>query len=89
MFFLEQDRKLAFADRRLMLSEIVFQEQLGTLADKVERIGQLAVNIAEACGADPEHAVTAAQLCKCDLTTDIVGEYPGLEGDDGTVLCTR
>ena len=83
MFFLEQDRKLAFADRRLMLSEIVFQEQLGTLADKVERIGQLAVNVAEACGADPEHAVTAAQLCKCDLTTDIVGEYPGLEGTMG------
>ena len=80
MFFMQQDKKIAFISRQSLLADIVFQEQLGTLADKAKRLEQLVSTIALDCQADTAQTMMAAQLCKCDLTTDLVNEYPSLEG---------
>ena len=79
-FFFEQDKKTSLEDRRAMLKRTLFREKLGTLADKAERLEKLAVFLAPHCGALPEHVKRAAQLCKCDLNTGMVGEYPELQG---------
>ena len=80
MFFFSQDQKTKLADRRKLLSDILFQKDLGSLADKTERITQLAVFIASRVDANREHAKRAAELSKCDLLTDMVGEFPELQG---------
>ena len=83
-FFFDQDKKTSLEDRRPILERTLFQEKLGTLADKAERLKKLAAFLAPHCGASPEHAQRAAQLCKCDLSTDLVGEYPELQGIMGS-----
>ncbi len=79
-FFFEQDQKTSLEKRRAILKRTLFQEKLGTLADKATRLEKLAAFLAPYCGASPEHTQRAAQLCKCDLDTDLVGEYPALQG---------
>ncbi|MBL8647272.1 MAG: glycine--tRNA ligase subunit beta [Sphingosinicella sp.] len=82
-FFWEQDRKKTLAQHAEKLSEIVFHEKLGTVADKVERVAKLARWLVEegiVKGADPALAEQAARLCKADLTTGMVGEFPELQG---------
>ncbi len=79
-FFLDQDRKLSLEQRRGRLDDILFQEKLGSVGDKAARLEQLAVQLAKALGADPEHTRMAARLCKCDLVTEMVGEFPELQG---------
>ncbi len=79
-FFWEQDQKKPLQDFAPALENIVFQEKLGTLADKTRRVEILAAAIAERIGADQEHARRAASLCKCDLLTDMVGEFAALQG---------
>ena len=79
-FFYEQDRKISLEKRRDILQRTQFQEKLGTLADKAERLEKLAAALAPHCAADEKHVRRAAQLCKCDLTSDLVGEYPKLQG---------
>jgi glycyl-tRNA synthetase beta chain len=82
-FFYETDRKQPLAQRRSGLAGVVFQSQLGTLADKVARIRVLAGEIAERLAADRTLAERAAELCKCDLLTAMVGEFPELQGTMG------
>ncbi|HSD74176.1 MAG TPA: glycine--tRNA ligase subunit beta [Steroidobacteraceae bacterium] len=82
-FFYDTDRKQPLAQRRDGLAGVVFQSQLGTLADKVHRIRMLAGEIASRLGADPALAARAAELCKCDLLTAMVGEFPELQGTMG------
>ena len=82
-FFWEQDLKVPIADQAAKLSQIVFHEKLGTVADKVERVAKLAEwlateNIVPRC--DPGLARQAAELCKADLVTGMVGEFPELQG---------
>ncbi|MEC4749675.1 glycine--tRNA ligase subunit beta [Methylomicrobium sp. Wu6] len=79
-FFWKQDRKKALAERVLSMSSIVFQEKLGTVADKTERVIKLAELIANLLHADVEHAKRAALLSKADLLTDMVGEFGNLQG---------
>ncbi len=79
-FFWDQDRKVALGDRRGALQDVKFYDRLGTMADKVQRFAQLAVEIGERIGADPDRARRAATLCKADLTTGMVGEFPELQG---------
>jgi len=82
-FFWEQDKKKKLEDHAAKLSEIVFHEKLGTVADKVERVAKLARWLVEegiVKGADPALAEQAARLCKADLTTGMVGEFPELQG---------
>ncbi len=79
-FFFEQDKKTSLEVRRAMLQRTLFQEKLGTLADKAGRLEALTASLAPRCGASLERTKRAAQLCKCDLGCDLVGEYPKLQG---------
>jgi glycyl-tRNA synthetase beta chain len=82
-FFWEQDLKVALDDQAKKLSQITFHEKLGTVADKVERVAKLAEwlvteGIVKGCSA--ADAKRAAELCKADLVTGMVGEFPELQG---------
>ncbi len=79
-FFYDTDRKQPLAARRDSLKTVLFQKQLGSLWDKSERIAALAKALAPWFGADPASAERAGQLAKCDLLTDMVGEFPHLQG---------
>ena len=82
-FFWEQDRKKTLAEHAQGLERITFHEKLGTVADKVERVAKLARWLADegiVPGADPDLAEQAAKLCKADLVTEMVGEFPELQG---------
>jgi len=79
-FFWDEDRKHALESRVEKLKGIVFHAKLGTQYERVERIEKLAGEIAAKIGADVEKAKRAARLCKADLTTGVVGEFPELQG---------
>jgi glycyl-tRNA synthetase beta chain len=81
-FFWEQDRKVSLEDQAKKLERITFHEKLGTVADKVERVAKLARWLCEEgiVKADPGEAELAARLCKADLVTEMVGEFPELQG---------
>jgi glycyl-tRNA synthetase beta chain len=74
-FFWETDQKKSFAGRKLDLANVTFQAKLGSYLAKTERMMQLAAEL----GGD-EHAVRAAELCKIDLTTELVKEFTELQG---------
>ena len=79
-FFWQQDCKVPLESYREATKKIVFQQKLGTLFEKTERVSQLAGHIADALGENSEHAIRAAQLCKCDLASDMVNEFSDLQG---------
>jgi glycyl-tRNA synthetase beta chain len=80
-FFWDQDGKVRLAERVEALGQIVFHAKLGTVHDKVHRIAELAREIcAHVPGADPTLAASAARLCKADLVSHLVGEFPELQG---------
>ncbi|AWN50660.1 glycine--tRNA ligase subunit beta [Methylobacterium sp. 17Sr1-1] len=79
-FFWETDRKVRLEDRLPKLESIVFHEKLGTQAKRVERIAALARALAPVVGADAALAERAARLAKADLVTEMVGEFPELQG---------
>lgn len=82
-FFWQQDRKTTLADQAKKLERITFHEKLGTVADKVERVAKLARWLVEegiVKGADADQAEQAARLAKADLVTEMVGEFPELQG---------
>ncbi|WP_455216720.1 glycine--tRNA ligase subunit beta [Kaarinaea lacus] len=79
-FFWTQDRKHKLESHIERLKSIVFQNQLGSLYDKSERVAMLAGHIAESMGANKEWAERAAWLSKCDLMSEMVFEFPGLQG---------
>ncbi|EIZ77500.1 glycyl-tRNA synthetase beta chain [Novosphingobium sp. Rr 2-17] len=82
-FFWEQDKKTPLSVHAEKLSRITFHEKLGTVADKVERVAQLAEWLAAegiVPNCDPVLARQAAELCKADLVTEMVGEFPELQG---------
>ena len=83
-FFFMQDQKQPLASRQEKLANMVFQAQLGTLWDKSERIATLAAQIAKLTDGDEVSAKQAALLAKCDLTSELVGEFPELQGIAGT-----
>jgi glycyl-tRNA synthetase beta chain len=79
-FFYEADLKTRLEDRLPKFEDIVFHEKLGTQAERVARIERLAAELAPPVGADVEKAKRAARLCKADLLTEVVGEFPELQG---------
>ncbi|MFC3099489.1 glycine--tRNA ligase subunit beta [Altererythrobacter lauratis] len=81
-FFWEQDQKKTLASHAEKLSRITFHEKLGTVADKVARVAKLARWLCEQgiVKGDPALAEQAARLCKADLVTEMVGEFPELQG---------
>jgi len=82
-FFWEQDQKNPLENHLDSLTHIVFQKELGTLAEKTERLKLLAPTIASQIGADEKQTKRAAALSKCDLMTDMVGEFPAMQGIAG------
>jgi glycyl-tRNA synthetase beta chain len=82
-FFWNQDRKQRLDTRLEQLKSVIFQQQLGTLYDKTQRIAKLAATIATQLDADKLLAIRAAELSKCDLLTEMVGEFPNLQGTMG------
>ncbi|MDO8296309.1 MAG: glycine--tRNA ligase subunit beta [Caulobacter sp.] len=80
-FFWDEDRKDGNFERWLeKLNGVTFHAKLGTMAERVERIAALAKEIAPLVGADPDKAALAARLCKADLASEMVGEFPELQG---------
>lgn len=79
-FFYETDLKTKLEDRLPKFDQIVFHEKLGTQAERIQRIERLAAEIAPLVGADIEKARRAAHLAKADLLTEVVGEFPELQG---------
>jgi glycyl-tRNA synthetase beta chain len=79
-FFYETDLKTRLEDRLPKFEHIVFHEKLGTQAERIDRIERLAGELAPLVGADVEKAKRAARLCKADLLTEVVGDFPELQG---------
>jgi glycyl-tRNA synthetase beta chain len=79
-FFYETDLKTKLEDRLPKFENIVFHEKLGTQGERIKRIEQLAAEIAPLVGADVEKTKRAACLAKADLLTEVVGEFPELQG---------
>ena len=79
-FFYETDLKTKLEDRLPKFEQIVFHEKLGTQAGRIARIGTLAAELAPLVGADVAKTKRAAQLAKADLLTEVVGEFPEVQG---------
>lgn len=89
LFFFGADRELRLEERFADLTGIIFQAKLGTMREKSERLIKLAAMLAEKLA--PEHidaAQRAAKLCKIDLLTNMVGEFPTLQGDMGAAYAS-
>jgi len=82
-FFFKQDKKQKLDSFNERLKNVVFQAQLGTVYEKAERVSRLAGLIAERTGGDKQRAARAGLLCKCDLATEMVGEFPEMQGVAG------
>jgi glycyl-tRNA synthetase beta chain len=89
MFFWEQDGKHRLEDHLASLKQVVFQNQLGSMYDKSERVAKLAELIAIEIGGDPDLAHRAGLLSRCDLMTDMVFEFPEMQGVMGRYQATR
>jgi glycyl-tRNA synthetase beta chain len=79
-FFFDQDRKVPLEERVPKLDGIIFHEKLGSQHDRIERVRNLAREVAPRVGADPDLAERAAILAKADLVSGMVGEFPELQG---------
>jgi len=79
-FFWEQDLKRPLDALIPKLQSVVFQKELGSLHDKSQRVSRIAQLIAEQLNFDPTQAARAAELAKCDLLSNMVGEFPALQG---------
>jgi len=88
-FFFDQDRKKTLASRVPLLGNVVYHNKIGTQLDRVQRLQQIAGHVADAMNAagaptDKASAMRGAELAKADLLTDMVGEFPELQGTMGT-----
>jgi glycyl-tRNA synthetase beta chain len=88
-FFYETDKKIKLIDRVEKLASIIFQAKLGSLLDKTHRVVKLASLIAQQLKLDVKHTERAALLAKTDLTTNLVGEFPELQGIAGFYYATN
>lgn len=83
-FFFESDKESSLQSRTQKLKGIIFQAKLGTMEEKVDRVVQLSSLLADTLAPEKkESSIRAAQLCKADLLTDMVGEFPTLQGTMG------
>ena len=82
-FFFKQDKKQTLESFNLRLQNVVFQAQLGSVYDKAVRVSKLAALIAPRIGGDAQRAARAGLLSKCDLATEMVGEFPEMQGIAG------
>ena len=89
MFFWSQDKKHPLSAHRTQLSRLLFQEKLGSVADKVQRMETLGEWLASQLSLDASDVTLAVSLCKCDLNTEIVKELPKMQGICGRYYATR
>ena len=89
MFFWNQDSKVSLASHQEQLSRLLFQEKLGSVADKVARMGTVAQWLTTELSVDAGDVSTAVSLCKCDLNTEIVKELPKMQGICGRYYAMR
>ncbi|MCG8029189.1 MAG: glycine--tRNA ligase subunit beta [Candidatus Thiodiazotropha taylori] len=89
MFFWEQDGKKPLGDHQESLKHVVFQNQLGSMYDKSQRVADLAKRIAADCDGDRELAYRAGLLSRCDLMTNMVYEFPEMQGIMGRYQAQR
>ncbi|MFP6847812.1 MAG: glycine--tRNA ligase subunit beta [Pseudomonas sp.] len=82
-FFFKQDKKQKLESFNQRLANVVFQAQLGSVYDKAQRVSALAGFIAQRIGGDAKRAARAGILCKCDLASEMVGEFPEMQGIAG------
>ncbi len=82
-FFYQEDLKKPLEDYRADLEQVTYQQSLGSVWDKCTRVAELARVIANRVGVDAGQATRAAALCKCDLATRMVGEFPEMQGTMG------
>ena len=82
-FFFKQDKKQKLESFNQRLANVVFQAQLGSVYDKAQRVSALAGFIAQRIGGDATRAARAGILCKCDLASEMVGEFPEMQGIAG------
>ena len=87
-FFFKQDQKQPLEAFNTRLKNVVFQAQLGTVYEKAERVSKLAAYIAARIGGDATNAARAGILSKCDLATEMVGEFPEMQGIAGYYYAT-
>ncbi len=88
-FFLEQDEKQPLSDYAPLLDDVIFHEKIGTIGDKTRRIAGISAQLCAQLGFDEHDSVRAAGLCKCDLMTQMVGEFPELQGVMGAHYARR
>lgn len=89
MFFWNQDKQQPLAAHQAQLSRLLFQEKLGSVADKVARMGVLSEWLASQLNADKSNVALAVALCKCDLNTEIVKELAKMQGICGRYYAER
>ena len=82
-FFFNNDKKSSLASKRPLLAGVVFQNKLGTLLDKTNRVAALAKELSIRMGANSKIVVRAAELSKCDLVSEMVLEFPEMQGIAG------
>jgi glycyl-tRNA synthetase beta chain len=85
-FFFDQDRKRRLEDRLPVLAQVVYHNKIGSQAERIARLEQLACGLAPLVGANAQAAGRAARLAKADLVSDMVGEFPELQGLVGRTL---
>ena len=88
-FFFDTDKEKPLIARKESLGNLVFQDKLGSVLDKCERVSQLTKQIAHETSANPNHCMRAAELAKCDLLTNMVGEFADLQGLMGAYYATN
>jgi glycyl-tRNA synthetase beta chain len=88
-FFFAEDQKVKLDERAGRLGGVVFINKLGTQAERVARVRALALGLAQVVGAEVAQVARAAELCKVDLTTQMVGEFPELQGVMGREYALR
>ncbi len=89
MFFWEQDKQKKLSDHRKSLGSLLFQEKLGSVGDKVDRMQVIGAWLATQLGEPVEDVKLAASLCKCDLNTEIVKELAKMQGICGRYYAAR
>ena len=88
-FFFSNDKNTPLASRQERLGSVVFQHKLGTLLDKTHRIAKVASRLAAQMDADAELTQRATELCKCDLVSEMVLEFPELQGIAGSLYAAH
>lgn len=88
-FFWQNDQKQALADRKSGLDRVIYQKALGSIAEKMKRVAHLAEQVSSVLKVDHAHVTRTTELMRVDLLTDMVGEFPELQGTMGAYYAEK